>query len=141
MKPHVILDTNVLIAGLRSKRGASFALLGLLANGAFEISVSVPLVLEYEAVARRQARELGLTHADVDAVVDFVCSQAHHRKIFYLWRPFLRDPNDDMVLEVAVEAQCTYIVTFNTRDFVGVQQFALQTLTPGEFLAFLQEDA
>ena len=112
-----------------------------MANGAFEISVSVPLVLEYEAVARRQARELGLTHADVDAVVDFVCSQAHHRKIFYLWRPFLRDPNDDMVLEVAVEAQCTYIVTFNTRDFVGVQQFALQTLTPGEFLAFLQEDA
>lgn len=141
MKPHVILDTNVLIAGLRSKRGASFALLGLLANGAFEISVSVPLVLEYEAVARRQARELGLTHADVDAVVDFVCSQAHHRKIFYLWRPFLRDPNDDMVLEVAVEAQCTDIVTFNTRDFVGVQQFGLQTLTPGEFLALLQEDA
>ena len=141
MKPHVILDTNVLIAGLRSKRGASFALLGLLANGAFEISVSVPLVLEYEAVARRQARELGLTHADVDAVVDFHRSQAHHRKIFYLWRPFLRDPNDDMVLEVAVEAQCTYIVTFNTRDFVGVQQFGLQTLTPGEFLAFLQEDA
>ena len=112
-----------------------------MANGAFEISVSVPLVLEYEAVARRQARELGLTHADVDAVVDFVCSQAHHRMIFYLWRPFLRDPNDDMVLEVAVDAQCTYIVTFNTRDFVGVQQFALQTLTPGEFLAFLQEDA
>ncbi len=141
MKHHVILDTNVLIAGLRSRRGASFALLGLLADGAFEISVSVPLVLEYEAVARRQARELGLTHADVDAVVDFVCTQAHHRKIFYLWRPFLRDPNDDMVLEVAVEAQCTYIVTFNTRDFSGVEQFGLQTVTPGEFLAPLQEDA
>ena len=105
MKPHVILDTNVLIAGLCSRRGASSALLELLADGVFEVSVSVPLVLEYEAVARRQARELGLTHADVDAVVDFVCRQAHHRKIFYLWRPFLRDPNDDMVLEVAVEAQ------------------------------------
>ena len=141
MKHHVILDTNVLIAGLRSQRGASYALLGLLADGAFEISVSVPLVLEYEAVARRQARELGLTRADVDAVVDFVCAQAHHRKIFYLWRPFLRDPNDDMVLEVAVEAQCSSIVTFNTRDFVGVEQFGLQTLTPGEFLALLQEDA
>lgn len=112
-----------------------------MAAGAFEISVSVPLVLEYEAVARRQARELGLTHADVDAIVDFVCGQAHHRKIFYLWRPFLRDPNDDMVLEVAVEAQCRYIVTFNTRDFTGVEQFGLQTLTPGEFLALLQEDA
>ena len=141
MRPHIILDTNVLIAGLRSRRGASFALLGLLAEGAFEISVSVPLVLEYEAVARRQARELGLTHADVDAVIDFVCRQAHHRKIFYLWRPFLRDPSDDMVLEVAVEAQCTYIVTCNTRDFAGVEQFELRTLTPGEFLTLLQEDA
>ena len=66
---------------------------------------------------------------------------AHHQKIFYLWRPFLRDPNDDMVLEVAVEAQCSYIVTFNTRDFAGIEQFGLQTLTPGEFLALLQEDA
>jgi putative PIN family toxin of toxin-antitoxin system len=140
MKPHVVLDTNVLIAGLRSRRGASFALLGLLAEEAFEISVSVPLVLEYEAVARRQARELGLTYADVDTVVDFVCRQARHCTIFYLWRPFLRDPNDDMVLEVAVEAQCEYIVTFNTQDFAGVEQFGLRTLTPGAFLAVLQED-
>lgn len=140
MKPHVVLDTNVLIAGLRSRRGASFALLGLLAEEAFEISVSVPLVLEYEAVARRQARELGLTYADVDTVVDFVCRQARHCAIFYLWRPFLRDPNDDMVLEVAVEAQCEYIVTFNTQDFAGVEQFGLRTLTPGAFLAVLQED-
>lgn len=140
MKPHVILDTNVLIAGLRSRRGASFALLELLADGAFEISVSVPLVLEYEAVAQRQARSLGLTHADVEAVVNFVCRQAHHRRIFYLWRPFLRDPKDDMVLEVAVEAQCDYIVTFNVRDFAGVEQFGLRTLTPGEFLALLEGD-
>ncbi len=141
MQRHVILDTNVLIAGLRSRRGASFALLELLADEAFEISVSVPLVLEYEAVALRQARSLGLTHADIDAVVDFVCAQAHHRTIFYLWRPFLRDPNDDMVLEVAVEAQCTHIVTFSTKDFAGVEQFGLRVLTPGEFLALLQEVA
>ncbi len=62
------------------------------------------------------------------------------RKIFFLWRPFLRDPNDDMVLEVAAEAQCQYIVTFNTRDFAGVEKFGLQTLTPGQFLALLQEE-
>ncbi len=71
----------------------------------------MPLVLECEAVARRQARELA--HADV--VVDFVCGQVHHRKIFYLWRPFLRDPNDDMVLEVVVEAPWRDIVTVSTR--------------------------
>jgi putative PIN family toxin of toxin-antitoxin system len=140
MRPHVVLDTNVLIAGLRSRRGASFALLQRVGTGAFDVSVSVPLVLEYEAVARRQARELGLTHADVDAVVDFVCRQAQHRTIFYLWRPFLRDATDDMVLEVAVEAQCHIIVTFNIRDFAGIEKFGLRALTPREFLAVLEED-
>jgi predicted nucleic acid-binding protein len=90
-------------------------------------------------VARQHARELGLTLADVDAVMDFVCARAHHRQIFYLWRPFLRDPRDDMVLEVAVEAQCRCIVTFNTRDCTGVEQFGIQTLTPPQVLARLQE--
>ena len=122
---HVILDTNVIIAGLRSRRGASFALLERLDAGDFEISVSVPLILEYDV------------RADVDVVLDFLCAVAHHRQIFFLWRPFLRDPNDDMVLEVAVEAQCAYIVTFNLRDFVGIEQFGLQAITPGQFLALL----
>lgn len=139
MTHHVILDTNVLIAGLRSRRGASFALLERLATGDFEISVSVPLVLEYEAVARRQSREMGLTHDEIDAVLDFVCRVAHHRQIFFLWRPFLRDAKDDMVLEVAVEAGCAYIVTFNLRDFVGVEQFGLRAITPGHFLTLLGE--
>ena len=141
MSHHVILDTNVLIAGLRSRRGASFALLERLAAGDFEVSVSVPLVLEYEAVARRQSRELGLTHDEVDTVLDFVCRVAHHRQMFFLWRPFLRDAKDDMVLEVAVEARCAYIVTFNLRDFVGVKQFGLRAITPGQFLTLLGDAA
>jgi predicted nucleic acid-binding protein len=94
-------------------------------------------VLEYEAVAREHARELGLTHSDVDDVIDYLCAVGHRRQIFYLWRPFLPDPRDDMVLEVAVEAGCEMIVTFNLRDFVGVEQFGLQALTPGQFLALL----
>lgn len=133
----MILDTNVLIAGLRSRRGASFALLERLGADDFEISVSVPLVLEYEAVARRQSRELGLTYDEIDKVLDFLCRVAHHRQIFFLWRPFLRDANDDMVLEVAVEAGCTYIVTFNLRDFVGIEQFGLSAITPAQFLSML----
>lgn len=137
MGHHVILDMNVLIAGLRSRRGASFALLDRLAAGDFEISVSVPLVLEYEAVARRQSRELGLTHEDIDKVLDYLCRVAHHRQIFFLWRPFLRDPNDDMVLEVAVEAGCTHIITFNLRDFAGIGQFGLSAITPAQFLTLL----
>jgi putative PIN family toxin of toxin-antitoxin system len=137
MRHHVILDTNVLIAGLRSRRGASFALLERLSAEEFEISVSVPLVLEYEAVARRQSRELGLTHDEIDKVLDFLCHVAHHRQIFFLWRPFLRDPSDDMVLEVAVEAGCPYIVTFNLGDFVGIEQFGLSAITPAQFLTLL----
>ena len=103
----------------------------------FEISVSVPLVLEYEAVARRQSREPELTHDEIDTVLDFVCRVAHHRQIFFLWRPCLRDAKDDMVLKVAVEAGCAYIVTFNLRDFVGVEQFELRAITLGHFLTLL----
>jgi putative PIN family toxin of toxin-antitoxin system len=138
MAHQIVLDTNVLIAGLRSRRGASFELLSRLGGTEFEISVSVPLVLEYEAVARAQARELGLTHEDIDDVLDYLCAVGHRRQIFYLWRPFLRDPRDDMVLEVAVEAACDFIVTFNLRDFTGVDQFGLRAITPGEFLALLE---
>src|SRR5882672_5581570 len=98
----VVLDTCILIAGLRSDQGASFEILERLGGSDFAISVSVPLVLEYEAVAKRQARELGLTFADVDVVLDYLCQVAEHRSIFYLWRPFLPDPRDDLVLELAV---------------------------------------
>jgi len=99
----------------------------------------VPLVLEYEAVAKIQAREFGLTHQDVDDLVDYLCAVAHHREIFFLWRPFLRDPSDDMVLELAVEAGCEAIVTHNLRDFAGVEQFGLRAMTPGAFLRLLEE--
>lgn len=138
MPVSIVLDTSVLIAGLRSRRGASFQLLSLLGGAAFELSVSVPLVLEYEAVAKAQARELGLTHQDIDELLDYVCAVARRRRIFYLWRPVLRDPQDDMVLELAVEGGCEIIVTHNQRDFAGADQFGIQMLSPGEFLKSLR---
>ena len=134
MAPSVVLDTNVLYAGLRSRRGASFRLLELIDSGLFEPCVSVPLVFEYEAVLKRSARELGLMHQDVEDVVDFICRVARHQPIFFLWRPLLRDPKDDMVLEVAVEGHCEYIVTHNIRDFVGAERFGVQAILPGAFL-------
>jgi len=67
-------------------------------------------------------------------VLDYLCEVAEAHEIFFLWRPFLRDPDDDMVLEIAVKAGCHTIVTFNKRDFVGIEQFTLEALTPGEFL-------
>src|SRR5690606_21809899 len=119
-------------------RGASYEVLSRVGGAEFELSVSVPLVLEYEAAAKAQARELGLTHADIDDVVDYLCSVAHPRQIFYLWRPVLHDPKDDMVLELAVEAGCEAIITHNLRDFVGAERFGITVLTPGAFLQQLE---
>lgn len=134
----IVLDTSVLIAGLRSSQGASYEVLRRLGSGNFAVSISVPLVLEYEAVAKRQARELGLTFADIDDVVDYICSIADHRTIFYLWRPFLPDPTDDLLLELAVEVGADYIVTHNLRDFTGVDQFGVSAISPGKFLRLLE---
>lgn len=139
MTIQIVLDTSVLIAGLRSRHGASFRLLSLIAGTAFELNVSVPLVLEYEAAAKAQARELGLNHGDIDDVLDYLCAVAHRRAIFYLWRPVLRDLNDDMVLEVAVEAGCEYVVTHNVRDFAGADRFGVAVIRPSEFLKRLGE--
>ena len=134
MTPRVVLDTNVLVAALRSNRGASFRLVSEIDSGRFEICVSVPLVLEYEAALSRQARSLGLSRREVSDFLDYVCSVARRQPIFFLWRPRLRDPGDDMVLEAAVAGGCRYIVTFNKRDFESGQPLPVRLVTPWEFL-------
>lgn len=132
--PRVVLDTNVVVAGLRSNRGGSFRLLTELGHGRIEMALSVPLVLEYEEVLWRNMAATGLTTQDVEAVLDFFCSVGRLQRIFYLWRPLLPDPSDDMVLEVAVAAQCSALVTPNTRDFAGAEQLGVRVLTPAAFL-------
>jgi putative PIN family toxin of toxin-antitoxin system len=130
----VVLDTSVLVAGVRSRRGASFQLLSQIGTGAFDVAVSVPLVLEYEDAVIRHLAATTLSEADVGDIIDYICSVAVRQEIFYLWRPILRDPGDDLVLELAVAANCDAIVTHNIRDFAGMSQFGLRLLTPGEFL-------
>jgi putative PIN family toxin of toxin-antitoxin system len=135
--PRVVVDTNVVVAGLRSRRGASFQLLSEVGKGRFEIALSVPLVLEYEDALLRHADVTRLSRADVDAVVDYLCSVAHLQQIFYLWRPLLPDPKDDLVLELAVAARCHAIITFNRRDFAGVDKLGVSVVEPGPFLSGL----
>jgi putative PIN family toxin of toxin-antitoxin system len=130
----VVLDTNVLVAAIRSKRGSSYELLQWLGEGAFEIAVSVSLTLEYESVLVRHISDSYLTRQDVINLIDYVCEIATWQEIFFLWRPFLRDSGDDMVLELAVAAGCDKIVTHNTRDFFGVERFGIEVLTPAAFL-------
>lgn len=135
----IVLDTNVLVAALRSRLGASYRLLSLVGTDKFQICVSVPLVLEYEDAARRLVGEIPLTQHDIDDMLDYICSVASRVQVFYLWRPFLSDPGDDMVLELAVTAGCSFIITHNKRHFQGVERFALLAVTPREFLEAIGE--
>ncbi len=131
---NVVIDTNVLIAALNSKRGAAYKLLISLANDVYKPNISVPLFIEYESVAKRTGLVSGLTEQDIDAILDYILSKAGIRKIFYLWRPYLKDPKDDLILELAVESRSEYIITFNKRDFKGIGRFGIKAITPQEFM-------
>ncbi len=82
----------------------------------------------------------GLEPSDIDEILDFILSRSDIRQIFFLWRSHLKDPKDDLVLEVAVESQSRYIVTQNTKDFSNISQFQLEAITPKDFLNLLMED-
>jgi putative PIN family toxin of toxin-antitoxin system len=138
--PHIVIDTNILVSALRSQYGASYKLLLLLGSGKFELSLSAPLVFEYEEAGKRLVgKKSGVKSSDIDDILDYVCSVAHRRTIHYLWRPFLRDPKDDMVLELAVAAGSDIIVTYNKDDFDGIEQFGIRALTAQEFLQEIGE--
>jgi putative PIN family toxin of toxin-antitoxin system len=130
---NVVIDTNVLVSALRSNRGASFKLIRLIGTGKFNISLSVPLLIEYEAVCKRKKFD-HLIEADIDDLLNYICKVADKLDIFFLWRPFLKDPKDDMILELAVEAGCEYIITYNLDDFKGTEQFDVEAITPKQFL-------
>ena len=134
----VVLDTNVLVAAIRSRRGASFAVLSRVGTGQFEVAVSVPLVLEYEDALLRSMAAANLGERDISDLVDYVCSVAVLQDIFFLWRPQLRDPGDDLVLEIAVASNCDAIVTHNVRDFTGAERFGIRIVDPGMFLRELR---
>jgi putative PIN family toxin of toxin-antitoxin system len=132
--PRVVLDTNVLIAALRSKRGASARLLSLIGTGSFEVVLSVPLLLEYEAVFLRDLAPYSSERQTREEILDYLCAVAERQEIFFLWRPHLRDPQDEMVLEAAVAGGCGRIISFNKKDFVGAERFGVVVVTPREFL-------
>jgi putative PIN family toxin of toxin-antitoxin system len=131
-----VLDTSVLVSGFRSRRGPAYRVLSLVGTGRFEIAVSVALVLEYEEVLSRRTQ---LGEEQIEKVVAYFCSVARLQKVFYLWRPTLRDPDDDMVLELAVAARADSIVTFNRRDFAGADRHGIEILHPLGFLRSIGE--
>ncbi len=135
----IVVDTNVFVTALRSKQGASFKLIQLVKKGIFQLNLSVPLAIEYEAVAKRTIGKITLDEKEVDNILDYVISKANHWQIYYLWRPVLNDPGDDMVLELAVTAGCPYIVTYNIKDFKPAKKFGITAMTPKDFLQMAGE--
>ncbi|MFZ5822192.1 MAG: putative toxin-antitoxin system toxin component, PIN family [Chloroflexota bacterium] len=140
MKYSVVIDTNVIVSSLRSRDGASFRLVSLLGESdKIEINISVALILEYEDAAKRLIGEVPITARAIDDVLDYICEIAHEQRIFFLWHPVLKDPNDDMVLELAVAAGCQFIVTYNKQDFKNLKNFGIKAISPVEFLTMIGE--
>jgi predicted nucleic acid-binding protein len=115
------------------------ALLALVGTERFGINLSVPLVFEYEEVLLRPDVGVRLPPRVIEDVLDYHCAVARHHEIFFLWRPFLRDPGDDMLLELAVKSGARCIVTYNERDFAGCERFGVEALKPAAFLERIGE--
>ena len=130
----IVIDTNVAFAALKSQRGASFKLISLLPSKRFSTAISVPLIIEYEAVLKRGRLSSAITEKDIADFIDFFCYIGDQQEIFFLWRPFLPDSGDDHILEVAVASNCDAIVTYNKRHFKNVDKFGIRVLDPKEFL-------
>jgi len=138
-KYKIVIDTNVFITSLRSKNGASFKLLYEVSRAKFEQNISPTLIFEYESVAKRGSQEIILKDREIDDIIDMLCEQSNKCAIFFLWRPFLKDPKDDFVLELAIESGSEFIVTYNKKDFKGIEKFGIKTIAPKEFLKLIGE--
>lgn len=134
MPLQIVLDTNVMVSGLRSQRGASYKLLQMLDDQRWQINLSTSLLLEYEDVLKRPGMIPGLSFAAIDTLIDGICAIANRHSIFYLWRPLASDPNDDFLLELAVHARADFLITYNKRDLRGASLFGIELATPKEFL-------
>lgn len=138
----LVLDTNVVVAALRSPSGASAALLEQALDRRFTLLLSIPLVLEYEGSCTDPAQRIasGLSESEVGTIVSALCAVAERVQAWFLWRPQLRDPADEMVLETAVNGSANALVTFNRRDFGDAPDaFGIEMLSPGQALGKIAE--
>ncbi len=133
----VVIDTNVLLSSLLSRRGASFRLVQRLGSPQFQPVISPPLCLEYEDVFRRPGLLTGYSPQDIGDFLDYFLSQCIECRIHFLWRPHLPDPKDDSVLELALAGSAPFIITHNTRHFRSADSLGIRAVTPDQFLRIL----
>lgn len=134
----IVIDTCVLVAATRSRAGASFQLVSALPSSRFQPALTVALYTQWQAVLMRPEHlPPGAGPQDALAFLRYLASIAHLQDVHFLWRPFLRDPDDDMVLECAVAARCPFIVTHNVQDFRRCDSLGVRALTPRDFLIHL----
>ena len=131
----VVLDTSVLVAAARSRNGASLELISLLPDTRFQICVSVAVYTEWQSVITRPEHlPAGVDESMALGFVRYLASIAHLQDVHFLWRPFLRDADDDMVLECAFASGAKYIITHNIKDFHRTPELGVRAVTPSQFL-------
>jgi putative PIN family toxin of toxin-antitoxin system len=134
----VVLDTCILFSALRSSQGASHQILAALPRNRFKPIVSIPFFFEYEEVLLRPEQFPHLTATDINDFLDYIALSSEHCRINFLWRPFLPDPGDDLVLEAAFAGEAQAVVTYNLRDFKGSEKLGIPAISPTAFLKLLQ---
>ena len=133
----IVLDTSVVVAGLRTRLGAGNAVLRLVAEGRVRFLATPTLFLEYEDVLKRPEHRLahGLTPLEIDEFLGALAARIEPVEVHFQWRPQTRDPNDEMVLEAAINGEADAIVTYNVADFSNAgERFAISIMRPAELL-------
>ena len=139
MALRIVLDTNVLVAALRSRRGASAELLERLLSQEFVPCISTALWLEYTAVCHRQALFTGHSTTQIAGFLRNLADVSVGVNVYFRLRPSVPDPKDELVLAAAVAGQCSHIVSYNVRDLRGAERYDVTVLTPAAFLELLEQ--
>ena len=129
------MDTNVLVSAFRSRSGASFELFRRLRHGLWTAVLSNHLLFEYEEILKREAPALNLSSADVDQILNAVCARSEQWSLSHSWQPILSDPDDEPLVQLAIESGSRLITTHNIRHLQPAARLNIQVLKPSEFLA------
>jgi len=135
MMKNIVIDTNVLLSAIYSNKGASYKLISMIDSDKFIVNILTTLIYEYEEILKSKSK---LEIKYIDSILDYICKIGKKNKIFYLWRPKLKDSDDDFLLELAVKSN-SIIVTLNGKDFKPASEFNLKVMTPKEFLQYIGE--